>query len=90
MGGPKLTRQQARDAEKARTNLETADARSYAAHVAASEAEHDERMHVAKTAQQEKDLRLSQTQGGNATAEAQLNATEDDEQTRQRKRGLSL
>jgi hypothetical protein len=84
MGGPKQTRQQQRDAAQARGNLETRDAREYAAHVAQREAEHDDRIHAAKTTQQETDLRLAATLGTPATAEA--NVTESLE----RRQGLSL
>lgn len=91
MGGPKYTRQQQRDAAQARGNLETRDARDYAAHVAQREAEHDDRIHAAKTTQQETDLRLAMTLGTPATAEADPNRDEH-EATREleRKRGLSL
>ena len=91
MGGPKQTRQQQRDAAQARGNLETRDARDYAAHVAQREAEHEDRIHAAKTTQQEVDLRLAATLGTPPTAEANLNRDEH-EQAREleRRQGLSL
>ncbi len=89
MGGPKYTPQQRHDAAQARGHLETRDAREYAAHVAQREAEHEDRIHVTKTTQQETDLRLAMTLGTNATAEANLGRDEHDAE-RERQRGRSL
>lgn len=84
---PKLTTQQAHEHLQAAGNVETLHAHDVAAGVRANEAAHDWQSVMTINQQQAQDLRLAQTLGTPATAEANLNRDEN-ELVRERKLSL--
>lgn len=86
---PKLTTQQVHEHLQAAGNVETLHARDLAAAARAHEAAHDWQSVMTINHQQEKDLRLAQSIGTPATAEASLNRDEYEPQ-RERDRSRSL
>ncbi|MGE0280196.1 MAG: MobQ family relaxase [Rhizobiaceae bacterium] len=84
---PKQTAQQMRDEIKAATSEESLQADTYAAHVQAKDAEHDDRMEAQKKAQREQDLSLSARFGTPPTREANIGRERDgDDYGRERER----
>jgi Relaxase/Mobilisation nuclease domain len=83
---PKLTRQQVHDKAQAAGNIETQHAHDVAAAMRANDAEHDDRQHAQKTAQQEQDLSLSIRFGTPPTREANIGRERDNDYERERER----
>ena len=77
-GPPKQTLQQQHDAAQARGNVETIQARDYAAKVDAREAEFEDQIHALKTGQQQEDLKSAARRGTPPTREANMHERDDD------------